>query len=103
MKKLSLILITVFCISCSDDTSSPNDSPSNDSSPNDSCDEYETTLNDLTELRNSFLNRFASVCNNDEKCIEALKTSTSNSPEWTFDDIENKIEENKQKLEECKK
>jgi hypothetical protein len=93
MKKLSLILITVFCISCSDDTSSPNDL----------CDEYETTLNDLTELRNSFLNRFASVCNNDEKCIEALKTSTSNSPEWTFDDIENKIEENKQKLEECKK
>jgi hypothetical protein len=98
MKKLSLILITVFCISCSDDTSSPNDNSSNDL-----CDEYETTLNDLTELRNSFLNRFASVCNNDEKCIEALKTSTSNSPEWTFDDIENKIEENKQKLEECKK
>lgn len=93
MKKLSLILITVFCISCSDDTSSSNDL----------CDEYETTLNDLTELRNSFLNRFASVCNNDEKCIEALKTSTSNSSEWTFDDIENKIEENKQKLEECKK
>ena len=98
MKKLSLILITVFCISCSDDTRSPNDSSSNDL-----CDEYETTLNDLTELRNSFLNRFASVCNNDEKCIEALKTSTSNSPEWTFDDIENKIEDNKQKLEECKK
>lgn len=97
MKKLSLIFITVFCISCSDNTSS-----SNDSSSNDLCDEYETTLNELTELRNSFLNRFSSACNNDEKCIEALKTSTSNSPEWTFDDLENRIEDNKQKLEECR-
>lgn len=92
MKKISLILITAFCISCSDDTSSSNDS----------CDEYETALNELTEVRNALLNTLSSTCNNDEKCIESLKNTTSNQSEWGLDDLENRIEDNKQKLEECR-